>query len=340
MIPPLMQLLIFANALTMEVKNIHMAVLDRSNSVESRELLSGFSHSKWFKKLVYVQDEKQLAKLVSIEKVQMAIEISNDFSSNLKAGKPTSVQVIVDGRQTNVASIASSYAVRIINDYELQHFPRGGAMINPVIRNWFNPNLEYQWFLLASLVSILSLVITLLLTALSIARERELGTFDQLVVSPLNAFEILAGKTIPPLVISIILTTFMTIVAIVFFKIPFVGSVFWFFVSTVVALLAIVGIGLFISSLCKTQQQAILGVFTFQMPAVLLSGYISPIEDMPVFLQYLTYLNPIRFYMNIVKGIFFKGMVPHDIMINLIPLALTAILTLTIAGRTFKSKLD
>lgn len=340
LIPPLMQLLIFANALTMEVKNIDMAVLDRSNSVESRDLLAGFSHSKWFRKLIYVQDEKQLAKLVSVQKVQMAIEINNDFAPQLRAGKPTSLQIIVDGRQTNVAAIAGSYAMQIVSSYEEQHFPKNGAYINPVIRNWFNPNLEYQWFLLVSLVTILSMVITLLLTALSIARERELGTFDQLVVSPLSSFEILAGKTVPPLIISIILTTFMTIVAIVFFKIPFVGSVFWFFVSTVVALLAVVGIGLFISSLCKTQQQAILGVFTFQMPAVLLSGYISPIDDMPVFLQHLTYLNPIRFYMVISKGIFFKGMQPHDIMMNLIPLILIAILTLSVASRTFKRKLD
>lgn len=352
-IPPLMQLFIFANALTMEVKNIDMAVLDRSNSVESRELLAEFAHSKWFRKIIYVNNEKEADKKLAIQKVQMILEINNDFAPKIKANKPVEVQILVDGRQTNSAAIAGSYATKIISGYELQHFSKtqngningkakkgGGAMIDPVIRNWFNPNLEFQWFLLVSLISILSLVITLLLTALSIARERELGTFDQLIVSPLGSFEILAGKTIPPLIISIILTCFMTTMALVFFKVPFVGSVFWFFLSTVIALLAIVGIGLFISSLCKTQQQAILGVFTFQMPAVLLSGFISPIEDMPVFLQHITLLNPIRFYMTITKGIFFKGMLPHDIMLNLIPLVLTAVLTLSLAGWMFRRKLE
>ena len=167
-----------------------------------------------------------------------------------------------------------------------------------------------------------------------------MGTIDQLVVSPLSSFEILAGKTIPSLVIAMGLTCFMVLMVVLCFKIKFMGSISIFLLAVFVSLLSIVGVGLFISSICKTQQQAILGVITFQMPAVLLSGFISPIEDMPVALQYLTYLNPVRFFMLLSRNIFLKGMGLADVMINLIPLICIAVITLTLASWTFKRKLD
>ena len=162
----------------------------------------------------------------------------------------------------------------------------------------------------------LASVITLILTALSIAREREMGTFDQLIVSPLSSVDILAGKTVPPLIIAMALTCVMTFVVKNFFGMPFEGSIILFLISMLISLLSLVGVGLYISSICRTQQQAILGVITFMMPAVLLSGFISPIEDMPVFLQYLTLLNPIRFFMALTRGIFLKGMNFADVSIK------------------------
>lgn len=194
--------------------------------------------------------------------------------------------------------------------------------------------------MLTVIIAMLALVITLLLTALSIAREREMGTFDQLIVSPLSSFEILLGKTIPPLIIALILTLIMTLIVITCFKVPFAGSIWLFLLAVFISLLSIVGVGLFISSISKTQQQAILGVITFQMPAVLLSGFISPIEDMPLFWQYLTWLNPVRFFMVLTRGIFLKGMGFQDVFVNLIPLIIIAIITLSLAGWTFKRKLD
>lgn len=339
-VPPLLQLFIFANAITLEIRNIDITVLDRSNSVESRELISRFENSKWFRNVIYAENEKDVKHNIETQKVQMALEISSDFASNIYAGKPTYIQVIVDGRQTNTAGIISNYATQIVNQYNEEISPSNNTGLNIVVRNWFNPNLEYQWFLLVSLITMLALMISLLLTAMSIARERELGTFDQLIVSPLSSFEILIGKTIPPLIISILLTLFMTLITIHIFKVPFVGSKPLFFVSTFIALLSIVGVGLFISSLCKTQQQAILGVFTFQMPAVLLSGFVSPVEDMPLIFQKIDILNPIKYFMTISKGIFLKGMTFSDVITHLIPLILIAILTLGIAGYTFKRKLD
>lgn len=337
---PIMQLLVFANAITMEVKNIDVVAIDRSKSVESRELLSKFESSPRFRKFYYVDTEEDFKHKLDVQKVQIGLYINNDFANSIKSQRPTNVLVVVDGRQTNSASIAGGYASQIISSYSQEVSQTKGANIVPVIRNWFNPNLEYRWFIMTVIISMLAMVITLLLTALSIAREREMGTFDQLIVSPLSSFEILLGKTIPPLTIAMILTCIMTLIVIAGFKVPFAGSIWLFLVSILISLLSMVGVGLFISSICKTQQQAILGVITFQMPAVLLSGFISPIEDMPLCLQYLTWLNPVRFFIALSKGIFLKGMTIEDVVLNLIPLVIIASITLSLASMTFKRKLD
>ena len=344
---PIMQLLIFLNAATMEVQNIDTAVLDRSQSVESRELISRFENSPRFRNFYYVDNEADFKNKLDTQKVQIGLLINNDFARNIKSGKPAEVQVVADGRQTNSASIASGYASQIISGYGTEITTpnaNGNGVINAAginlsVRNWFNPNLEYKWYILTVIVAMLSLVTTLILTSLSIARERELGTFDQLIVSPLSSFEILLGKSIPPLIIAMALTMVMTGFVIIFFHIPFAGSFILFMVSIFISLLAIVGVGLYISAVCNTQQQAILSVMTFMMPAVLLSGFISPIEDMPVFLQYITWLNPVRFFMVLTRGIFLKGMGLEDVITNLIPLIIIASITLTLAGRTFKRKL-
>ena len=328
---PLLQLFVFANAITMEVKNIDVVLIDRDNSVESRELISRFEHSPRFRKFYFVDNEKDFKNKIDNQKVQIGIYINNDFSTAIKSQKNTNVLITADGRQTNSAAIAGGYASQIINDYNTEITGAKGAQINPVIRNWFNPNLEYRWYILTVIIAMLALVITLLLTALSIAREREMGTFDQLIVSPLSSFEILLGKTIPPLIIAMGLTCF---------KVPFAGSIWLFLVSVFVSLLSIVGVGLCISAVCKTQQQAILGVITFQMPAVLLSGFISPVEDMPLGWQYLTWINPVRFFMELSRGIFLKGMGVEDVFMKLIPLILIAAVTLSLAGWTFKRNLD
>lgn len=240
---PIMQLLIFANAITMEVKNIDVAVIDRDNSVESRELLSRFENSPRFRKFYYVHNENELKEKVDTQKVQVGLYIDNNFSKNIKGQIPVNILVITDGRQTNSASIAGGYASQIINGYNLEISKNKGAEINPVIRNWYNPNLEYRWYILTVLIAMLALVITILLTALSIARERELGTFDQLIVSPLSSFEILLGKTVPPLIIAMGLTCLMTVIVITCFRVPFAGSIVLFLIAIFVSLLSIVGVG-------------------------------------------------------------------------------------------------
>lgn len=341
--PPLMQLLIFAHAATMEIRNIDMAVLDRSQTLQSRDLISEFQHSKWFRNIILVDNEKQIDQMIRSKKIQLALSINTDFAKKLKRNQPTNIQVILDGRQTNTASIANGYIASIVAQYEAEHFPqrlKSTPQINLEIRNWFNPNLIFLWYTVISLITILATTIALVLTSLSIAREREMGTFDQLIVSPLSAFEILVGKIVPPLMISLIMTTLMSLFVIIFFKVPFTGSIPLFYISMITYLLSILGVGLFFSSVCKTQQQAILGAFTFQMPAILLSGYISPVEDMPMFFQHLTLINPVRFFLVIMKGLFLKDMPAEYVFQNLIPLVCIAILSLSAASWMFKRNLD
>lgn len=342
-LPPILQLVIFAQAATMEVRNIDMAVLDKSQTLQSRNLIEEFRHSRWFKNVFVVDNENQVAQMIRTRKVQLALDINTDFATKLKKNQPTSVQIILDGRQTNIAGITNGYAATIISQYESEYFPHGKKSIpriTPIVRNWFNPNLFYLWYTVVSLIAILATTISLILTSLSIARERELGTFDQLIVSPLSAFEILVGKTVPPLVISLILVTIMALFIIIVFKVPFQGSIILFYLSIFIYLLSMVGIGLFISSICRTQQQAILGAFTFQMPAILLSGYISPVEDMPIFFQGISCLNPVRFFLVILKGIYLKAMPAPYVFENLIPLFFIALLTLATAEWMFKRNLD
>lgn len=341
LVPPFLQLLIFAHAATMEIRNIDMVVLDKSQTLQSRNLISEFQHSRWFEHVIPVENENQAAQMIRSRKVQMALAINTDFSTKLLKNQQTSVQIILDGRQTNVAGILNGYAASIISQYENEYFPKKHVpMINVEIRNWFNPNLIFMWYTVVSLITILATSISLVLTALSIAREREMGTFDQLIVSPLSSFEILVGKTVPPLIISMILATIMGFLANILFKVPFVGSLPLYYFSMLIYLLSVLGVGLFISSICKTQQQAILGAFTFQMPAILLSGYISPVEDMPVFFQTITWLNPVRFFLLIMKGICLKNMPAEYVYENLIPLVCIAILTLSAASWMFKRNLD
>lgn len=336
---PLMQLIIFANAVTMEVKNIDMLVLDNSRSYYSRELISHFKNSPWFNSVEVIDNPQQLKDGIDTQQASIALEIPPDFVTAIKNKTGASLQLITDGRQTNSAAIIGNYATQIIQNYT--HDLTGNtAGVEIVTRNWFNVNLDYRYYSLVSLIALISMVIALLLTALSVAREKEVGTFEQLIVSPLSSAEILIGKAVPAQLLAWVMTMFMLAISVHFFDFPLVGSLFLFLTADFVALLALVGVGLFISSLCKTQQQAILGVFAFQMPAVLLSGFVSPIDNMPVILQYLTYLNPLRFFLVIAKGVLMKNMDTFYVLLNLIPLTLIAILTLSIASWTFKSRLE
>ncbi len=216
----------------------------------------------------------------------------------------------------------------------------GAAPAGVITRHWFNQNLNYRWFTVPSLIGLIGLLVSLVVTAQSVARERELGTFEQLMVSPLRVHEILIGKTVPPVLIGLFHSTLFILAAIFLFHVPFRDSLGWLYVSILFFLISIVGIGLFISSLAQTQQQAFLGSFLFASPAILLSGFAAPVDNMPHWLQIFTLINPLRHFLEIVKGVFLKDLPPAEILNNCLPLALIALATLSVAAWLFRARTE
>jgi ABC-2 type transport system permease protein len=259
------------------------------------------------------------------------------------AGHQTTVQLILDGRRSNAAQIVASYAQDILDGYnrEVSTTGRGPQPASSVApRIWFNPNLVTTWSSVPNIVAILTTVLGLVVTALSVARERELGTFDQLLVSPLGPVEIIIGKTVPALLIGLVEVTGMVLFGVLVIAVPLHGSVAPFYASMLVYLPAVIGVGLFISALSRTQQQAILGAFVFMVPAVLLSGFASSIENMPDWLQWVTLANPVRYFLILVRGLFLKGMPGSEVFHNLWPLAAIAFVTLSAATWLFRRRLE
>jgi ABC-2 type transport system permease protein len=259
------------------------------------------------------------------------------------AGRRSTVQLLLDGRRSNAAQIVAGYAQVIIDSYNQElattrRSPHTPSIVVP--RVWFNPNLETTWNSVPSLVAILATLLGLIVTALSVARERELGTFDQLLVSPLGPVEILLGKALPALLIGLVEVTGMVLIGVFVIGVPLHGSVALLYASMLVYFAAVIGVGLFISALSRTQQQAILGAFVFMVPAVLLSGFASPIENMPDWLQSATLVNPVRHFLVIVRGLFLKDMPATEILHNLWPVAAIALVTLSAASWLFRHRLE
>jgi ABC-2 type transport system permease protein len=342
-VPPLLQLFIFSYAATLDVKNVPIGILNRDSGAESYELLQRFHGSPTFNKIIYLQSIDEIKTMVDNQNVVMVIHIDEQFSRNLRAKKNADVQLIMDGRKSNTTQVVQGYAASIINTFSKDISSQIGIkQQNTELfpRNWFNPNLLYYWFNVPNLSGVLTMLIGLTVTALSVARERELGTYDQLLVSPLRTGEILVGKMVPAMFIGMMEGTVIILAAIFVFEIPFIGSLFLLYLSMLVFISSIVGVGLFISSIAKNQQQAILGSFVFMTPAVTLSGYATPIENMPYWLQQLTLFNPLRYYLIIAKGVFLKDMPAHIVFENLLPIAGIACCTLFGASWFFRKKLE
>lgn len=341
-VPPIVQLFIFAFAATLDVINVPIGIINRDNGERAFELVQRFHGAPTFNHIVYLQSVSEMAPFIDEQRGVMIVSIDQQFSRNLDAGKPADVQLILDGRKSNSAQIIAGYAQQIISQYNQDfaasvHAKAQNTQLFP--RNWFNPNLIYLWYNVPSLCGILTMVVSLVVTALSIAREREMGTFDQLLVSPLQPLEILIGKAIPAIIISMAEGTIIILAAIYIFKIPLTGSLGLLYFSMFFFVCAIVGVGLFISALCSTQQQAILGSYVFMSPAVLLSGFATPIENMPVWLQYITYANPPRYFLKVARGVFLKAMPADVVFQETWPLALIALFTLTGATLFFRRRL-
>ncbi|MBB4188667.1 ABC-2 type transport system permease protein [Sinorhizobium terangae] len=341
--PPIIQLLVFSYAATLEVKNVDLMVLDRDTGQWSQELVQRIGGSPTFRTITGANSPAEIRLALDTQRVLAALEIGPTFSRDIEAGRPAEVQVILDGRRSNASQIVSGYLSQIVGTLASET-PAGKRAASDAIRvearNWFNPNLTYQWFMVPNLVASIALLIGLVVTALSVARERELGTFDQLIVSPLRTHEILIGKLIPPMMIGLFHITIYILAAVFIFGVPLRGSLLLLYGSAVFYLASVVGLGLFISALSMTQQQAILGAFLFMVPAMLLSGFATPIENMPSWLQPVTLINPLRYFLVIVKGVFLKDIPFAEVVHQTLPLCLIAIVTLTAAAWLFRSKLE
>jgi ABC-2 type transport system permease protein len=342
-IPPLVQMLVFTFAATQEVKNVPVAVLKQDDGLYARDLVARFEGSPNFSTVIHLRSDADVAPALDGREALMVVRLAPDFSRRAAAAEPVEVQLLLDGRRANAAQLVAGYAGQIVARYDAELAAERGrpvAASTVVPRVWFNPNYDPQWSTVPGLVAILTTLMGVMVTGLSVARERELGTFDQLLVSPLSPTEILVGKSVPALLIGIAQASAMVAVGVWVFGVPFRGSVALLYAAMAVYLLAIIGVGLFVSSLAQTQQQAILYSFTFMVPAMLLSGFASPIENMPGWLQALTEANPVRHFLVIVKGLFLKDLPGGEVARHLVPLGAIAAVTLTAASRLFRRRME
>ena len=343
LIPPIIQLCIFTFAATLDVKNVPIGILNRDSGKQSFELVQRFRGSRMFEKIIYLHAVEEIPSFIDDQRGVMVVSIDEQFSRLLNEKKPANVQLILDGRKSNTAQIVSGYANNIILQFNSEFAADNGIHQQNVElfpRNWFNPNILYYWYNVPCLVAVISMLTCLIVTCLSVARERELGTFDQLLVSPLVPFEILIGKIIPGLIVGMLEATTILAVGIWGFQVPFTGSFLLMYISLLVFVYAISGVGIFISSLCSTQQQGMLGIFLFMTPAILLAGYATPIENMPTWLQPVTYLLPVRYILVISKGIFLKAMPAAMVWSQTWPMLIISFFTQTAAALCFRRKME
>lgn len=338
-VPPLLQLFVFSYASTLEVRNFDVGVLDRSNGRGAIELVAQIAGSPNVGHIVRLTSSADLHDAIDRRRVLAAIVLQPDFDAQLARGH-AQVGLILDGRRSNAAQIVSSYLEQIIAMSGASLGKTRPAPPGSIVRNWFNPNLDYIWFTLPSLVVIIGATTALAVAAQSIARERELGTFDQLMVSPLRVHEILIGKMVPPVVIGMANGTVFLLAARFFFGVPYTGSLTLYFVGLFIYLISLVGLGMLISAASQTQQQAFLGVFLVTVPVILLSGYSSPIDNMPYWLQLVSLANPARHFLVVVEGLYLKAMPARVVLANIYPLIIIAMVTTLLSAWLFRARME
>lgn len=358
-LPPVLQLIIFAQAATMEVKNIELAIVDLDRGPAAFEITQRLRGSPRFERLPQYASVADARAHVEREEVMGILVFQSGFSADLAAGRTTNVQLLLDGRRSNAASIATQYVSGIVEQAGQDlaakvpagwHTASAGTAATAsfaaapaprpevVINNWFNPNLDYNWFILPNLVGNLSLGVALMLTALSVARERELGTFDQTLVSPATPIEIAIGKLLPPLLVTSAQTTLYLLLVTGVYGVPFRGSLLLFYASVLTFAAACAGLGLFISSIAQTQQQAFLGSFAVLLPFALLSGFATPLENMPWWLQLVANINPLAHVLQLMQGLFLKDASALSLVHLLGKLGVIALVTVTSAVILFRRR--
>jgi ABC-2 type transport system permease protein len=346
---PLIQVLVFGYAATTDVKDIPTAIYDLDNTPQSREVIRNFLWSKYFTARYYITNDRQQEELLDKSRVKVVLRLNKGFAQDLAANRAAQLQFVVDGTDSRTAGVILSYANSIIERYS-QKFLGDGKRISlknidvlPAVdlraRAWFNENLESRNFYIPGVIALIVTLMSLLLTAMAVVREKEIGTIEQLIVSPLRPFELIVGKLIPFGTIALLDVVFITTLGVLWFHIPVRGNLLLLFGSTVIYLLVSLGTGLFISTLSSTQQEAMMSTFLFYFPAVLLSGFIFPIANMPKVVQYVTYLNPLRYFIVILRGIFLKGIGFWILWPQMLALLIMGVAIVTISSLKFRRML-
>lgn len=345
---PVIQLLVFGYAASTDVKDIATAVYDLDHSPASRDLIARFANSGYFHIVANIDREEQAAALLDHGDVRLVLRLNPGFANAVRAGRPAPLQLLVDGTDATTASVVLSYATNIALhdasditvDAQRRHgpVPRAGT-VELQSRAWFNENLESRDFFVPGVVVLIITLITLMLSSMAIVREKEIGTIEQIMVSPIRKSEYILGKTLPFLVIGAIDVALVMTVGVFWFAVPLRGSLLLLLAGMLLFVVTTLGCGLLISTVCSTQQQAMMTTFFFFQPAMLLSGFVFPIANMPTVVQWLTYLNPMRYLIVIVRGIFLKGVGFEVLWQQYAALALLGALTMLIATRAFSKTL-
>lgn len=347
---PILQALIFGYAVTTDVEHVTTAVYDLDNSVASRELVARFVESGYFNVVEYVNSEDRARDLVDQGNARAVIRMNRGFEENLRAGRTAQIQLIVDGTDSNTAGVVLDYGAKIVSQFsqkilvtrltQLEGSFQKPSQVNMQTRSWFNENLESRNFYVPGVIAIIVMLITLMLTSMAVVREKEIGTMEQIIVTPITQIEFILGKTIPFALIGFADVILITVIGVFWFEVPIRGSLLLLFVATALYIMTTLGVGLYISTVSQTQQQAMMSTFFFYFPAVLLSGFMFPIANMPVVVQWLTYLNPLRYFLVIIRGIFLKGIGSEILWPQMFVLAIMGVVTLWLASRRFQKTMS
>ncbi len=347
--PPIFQLIVFGYAANLDVKNITTAIRDLDQSVESRDLIARFKNSKYFKIVSYPDNPKEIEALIKKGEIILSFEIPSGFSRKIKKGDTATIQIIVDGVESNTALIGLGYVSRILSEYSteiivrrlnregMKDFVEAGVELEQ--RVWFNPNLESRFFYVPGVIATIAFLLPMILTAQAIVREREIGTLEQIMVTPIHSWELVLGKTLPFALIGLIDVIMIALIGVFWFEVPLRGNPLILLLGNLLFLMSSVGIGLFISTISTTQQQAQISTFFFMNPAFILSGFAFPLENMPQWLQYVTYINPLRYFLVIIRGTFLKGVGLEILWPQMVALALLGGTMITLSSLRFRKRL-
>jgi ABC-2 type transport system permease protein len=340
---PIIQLLLFGYAVNTDVRNVATLVVDQDRTTESRLLQETLTASGYFRIVGVGDDPAEIGRALDDGAATVGLQIPPGFARDLKAGRAATTQILIDGTNSNTATVAQGYAGRIIQEFARDEAASRGMMLEGGIdlraRAWYNPDLSSRVYNVPGVIGLLLMLMALLLTALAVVRERELGTLEQLMVSPISPEELILGKTVPVVIICLMDLALITAVALLWFHIPLRGPVGALVLASFVYILAGLGAGLFISAISRTQQEAFLTMFLFILPGIILSGFMYPIETMPEFFHDVTLLNPIRYFMEMVRGIFLKGQGVRDLWSHYLILTGMALVAIWGASKRFKKSL-